>query len=88
MAELIYQPAPATPRDRLDGLEARLARIEAKLGLDSTMGAAPAGDESGSARGGDAFPPGAVRIEDELGQQIGLNGFAMTGVITLTIGVG
>lgn len=70
-------------------LEARLARIEARLGLETASEradvamtqSAPAGDGHTSQ---DFAPVSAVQLE----QQVEQGGFALAGVIALTIGVG
>lgn len=83
------QPPLASSDDRVGRLEARLARIEARLGLDFVLGGALVADEPAERRANDgAVLPGMARAPDELEQRVGQSGFAVAGVIVLTIGIG
>lgn len=73
--------------ERLARLEARLARVETHVGLESTPDAAtaPVGEVVAPTSSAQSQVMG---VEDELEQQVGQNGFAIAGIVTLTIGAG
>lgn len=73
--------------ERLARLEARLARVETHVGLEPIPDAATAPTREAVASPGGA-PSSVVRVEDQLEQQVGQNGFAIAGIVTLTIGAG
>ncbi len=73
--------------ERMARLEARLAKVETQIGLESAPAIAPAPVEP-AAIPGNAVHPGIGHVEDELEQQVGQSGFAIAGISTLTIGAG
>lgn len=75
---------PADERIRL--LEARLARIEARLGIDG--GPAAASTDTSPSAGDEIAPaPRAVRGEEEIEFELGQNWFAKTGIVVLALGM-
>ncbi len=65
-------------------MEARLAQIEARLGLNGT--AEHAGESPAAIDAAVPLPAGPTDIT--LDEQVGQNGFAVAGIVTLTVGVG
>jgi len=76
-------PEAAAAAERIARLEARLARIEAQLGLANDVVSVGAPEPPSP-------PASAVmeRAEDELEFEVGQNWFAKVGIVVLTIGVG
>ncbi len=88
----------ASDAERLAQLEARLARIEAHLGLaadESGMGVSPGSGGAEQTHGRDArattepseiAPLTMAQTEDELEFEVGQNWFAVVGILALTLG--
>ena len=89
MPELLAPSSPATAIEkRVALLEERLARIEARLSTDLPTGAVTAAEEPRLGPSGENVTSSApIPTEDELERQVGQPGFALAGVIALTIGV-
>jgi hypothetical protein len=89
MAEVFRQaPARADIDERMMLLEARLARIEEQLRFQSARDIQSIGDNGLAAHAEDQASVAIARFEDQLEQELGQSGFAMAGVVALTIGVG
>ncbi len=84
MADHPHSPAP-NEADRLALLEQRLARLEMHLGLAAEPAIVRATNPIPAPL---PLPPVAARTEDELEFELGQNGFAVAGIVALTLGAG
>ena len=76
--------------ERLDQIEARLARLEEQLHLVASQGASPIGDRQpgGAAKVALSAPEPSANRDDELEFALGQKWFARAGILVLAIGAG
>lgn len=81
-------PTDDSAGERIAQLEARLARVEAQLGLSPDTVPAPATVDAAVESSAEELIAPAARTEDDLEFQVGQNWFAVVGIMVLAAGLG